>query len=281
VEFRPAVLPDLPDVAEVARQAYRIYLSRMDREPAPMSADYGQAIRDGNVRVVVDEYRVVGLIVLIPQDDWLLLENVAVLPDYQGRGIGNQLLRFAELEALRRRAVEIRMYTNEAMTENIAYYTRHGYAETGRSEDNGYRRVFFTKPMPTGIAALVHRFYALLWNEWDDSEVDEVLAEDFAFRGSLGTETTGRDEWRSYRDTIRQGAPDFHNNLVDLIAYGDRAAARLLYSGHHHGRLAGIEPTGRKFEYAGAAFFTEREGKLASAWVLGDLEALRRQLTRA
>ena len=279
MEFRPAVLADLPDVAEVARQAYKIYLSRMDREPAPMSADYGQAIRDGHMRVVVDEDRVVGLIVLIPQDDWLLLENVAVLPDYQGRGIGNQLLRFAELEALRRRAVEIRLYTNEAMTENIAYYTRQGYAETGRSEDNGYRRVFFTKPMPIGIAALVHRFYAILWNEWDDSEVDDVLAEDFTFRGSLGTETTGRDGWRSYRDTIRQGAPDFHNNLVDLIAYGDRAAARLQYSGHHHGRLAGIEPTGRKFEYAGAAFLTEREGKLASAWVLGDLDSLRRQLT--
>ena len=32
------------------------------------------------------------------------------------------------------------------------------------------------------------------------------------------------------------------------------------------------------FEYAGAAFFTARNGRLASAWVLGDLDGLRREL---
>jgi predicted ester cyclase/ribosomal protein S18 acetylase RimI-like enzyme len=279
MELRPAVLPDLPDVAELVRQAYAVYVPRMDREPQPMTADHAAAIRAGQVHVAVEHFRILGMVVLVPEDDYLQLENVAVLPDAQGRGVGAELLRFAELEALRLGVAEIRLHTNEAMTENLSFYPHHGYAQTGRGEQDGYRRVFFAKPMPTGIAALVHRFYAVLWNEWDDAAVDEVLTEDFAFRGSLGTETSGRDDWRSYRDTIRQGAPDFHNELVDLIAYGDRAAARLLYSGHQQGRLAGIEPTGREFRYAGAAFFTERDGKLASAWVIGDLDALRRQLT--
>lgn len=36
-------------------------------------------------------------------------------------------------------------YTNEAMAENLAYYPRHGFAETHRATDHGYRRVFFTK----------------------------------------------------------------------------------------------------------------------------------------
>jgi hypothetical protein len=31
------------------------------------------------------------------------------------------------------------------MTENLAYYPRHGYAETHRAEQDGFRRVFFTK----------------------------------------------------------------------------------------------------------------------------------------
>ena len=59
---------------------------------------------------------------------------------------------------------------------------------------------------------------------------------------------------------------------------GDRAAARLLYSGTHTGTLLGMPATGRRFEYAGAAFFTASDGLLTSAWVLGDLDALRRQL---
>jgi hypothetical protein len=40
---------------------------------------------------------------------------------------------------------EIRLYTNEAMTENLGYYPRRGYRETHRATQNGYRRVFFSK----------------------------------------------------------------------------------------------------------------------------------------
>ena len=37
--------------------------------------------------------------------------------------------------------------TNEAMTENLAYYARHGYVETHRAEQDGFQRVFFRKPI--------------------------------------------------------------------------------------------------------------------------------------
>lgn len=280
MELRAAVLPDLPEVTELARRAYAVYVPRLDgREPPPMNADFGTAIRAERVTVVVSEHRVVGYAVLVPAEDHLLVENVAVHPDFQGRGVGGRMLRYAELSALRSRVSEVRLYTNVVMTENLALYEHLGYAETGRRSEDGLDRVFLAKPMPTGIAALIHLFYAVLWNQWDDSLVDEVLTDDFAFRGSLGTETSGRDGWRAYRDTIRAGSPDFHNELVDLIAYGDRAAARLRYTGHHHGRLAGIDPTGREFTYAGAAFFTARDEKLSTAWVLGDLTALTTQLT--
>ncbi|HEU5045104.1 MAG TPA: ester cyclase [Nocardioidaceae bacterium] len=125
---------------------------------------------------------------------------------------------------------------------------------------------------------LVRSFYADLWNRWDDTAVDSVLADDFSFRGSLGDTTSGRDGWRRYRDLIHAGASDFLNEIEALVVDGDRAAARLLYTGTHDGPLAGMPPTGRPFTYAGAAFFTARSGQLASAWVLGDLAGLRAQL---
>jgi predicted ester cyclase len=128
------------------------------------------------------------------------------------------------------------------------------------------------------VSDLVHSFYKDLWNKWDDGRVDEVLAPDFEFRGSLGTSTAGRDGWRSYRDTIRAGAADFHNTVLALVCEGSSAAARLHYSGTHTGPMLGIEATGRRFEYAGAAFFTVSDGLLSSAWVLGDLDSLRAQL---
>ena len=136
---------------------------------------------------------------------------------------------------------------------------------------------------PPGIRELVTRFYARLWDAWDDDAVDDVLAEDFAFRGSLGEQTTGRDGWRAYRDRVRGGAPDFANEIVELIvdhASGEeqRAAARLRYTGTHRGPLLGLPATGRRFRYDGAAFFRARAGRLVEAWVLGDLAALRDQL---
>jgi steroid delta-isomerase-like uncharacterized protein len=125
---------------------------------------------------------------------------------------------------------------------------------------------------------LVTAFYADLWNRWDDTAVDPLLADDFSFRGSLGDTTRGRDGWRRYRDVVRAGSSDFHNEVEALVVDGNRAAAQLLYTGTHDGPLAGMPPTGRPFTYVGAAFFTARNGQLASAWVLGDLAGLRAQL---
>lgn len=130
-------------------------------------------------------------------------------------------------------------------------------------------------------ARLVRRFYEQAWNAWDDTVVDEILAADFTFRGSLGDEVRGRDGWRAYRDKIRQAVPDFHNEIVDLVTAPGRAAARLRYTGHHTGVLLGVPGTGQPIEYAGAAFFTCADGQLGTAWVLGDLDALRRQISGA
>jgi len=126
--------------------------------------------------------------------------------------------------------------------------------------------------------ALVRAFYEQAWNTWDDAVVDVILSPDFRFRGSLGDEVTGPEGWRAYRDKVRLAAPDFHNEVVDLVTSAGRAAARLRFTGHHQGGLLGLPGQGESFEYAGAAFFTCENGHLTSAWVLGDLESLRRQL---
>jgi ribosomal protein S18 acetylase RimI-like enzyme len=83
--------------------------------------------------------------VLRPQIDHLLLDNIAVLPDSQRMGLGRQLISFAETEARRLGFSEVRLYTHQKMTENIALYTRLGFIEIGRGHESGYDRVFMTK----------------------------------------------------------------------------------------------------------------------------------------
>jgi ribosomal protein S18 acetylase RimI-like enzyme len=145
VIVRPADAADAAGVAAVAQAAYARYLPRIGRAPAPMSADYAAAAQAGQCWVAAEAGRILGLLVLVPRPGHLLLENIAVHPDAQGRGIGSELLAVAEWHARSLGVPEIRLYTNEAMTENLAYYRRHGYAESHRGEQDGFRRVFFRK----------------------------------------------------------------------------------------------------------------------------------------
>ena len=126
----------------------------------------------------------------------------------------------------------------------------------------------------------MQRFYADAWNRWDDRAVDELLTTDFTFRGSLGDHAHGRGGFRLYREKVRSAFPDFHNEVREVVAEEQRVAVRLRCSGRHDGELFGIAATGRSIAYDAAAFLRARDAQLCAAWVLGDLEQLRRQLGR-
>ena len=144
---RPATIDDAAAVADCVAAAYRPYLERMDGPPAPVLDDHASSIDRGRVWVAVDptDDELLGLIVLWPLDDHLFIDNVAVHPETQGRGIGSSLLEHAASLARAHGLDEIRLYTNEVMTENLAFYPRHGFEETHRGTDAGYRRVYFRR----------------------------------------------------------------------------------------------------------------------------------------
>ena len=110
-----------------------------------MAEDYPSLVNVGLVWVAERDGVPVGLLVLKVEPDHVLLDNVAVSPDAQGVGIGAHLLDFTDNYAREHGVAEVRLYTNEVMTENIAYYLRRGFAETHRATDHGYRHVFFVK----------------------------------------------------------------------------------------------------------------------------------------
>jgi ribosomal protein S18 acetylase RimI-like enzyme len=140
---RPATTADLPAIREVVGAAYAGYLSRMDRPPAPMLADYGAAVDAGELWVTGQP--VAGLIELTEDGDALHVGNVAVHPGSQGTGLGRLLMDFAERRAILLGHTRLSLYTNEVMTENQAIYTHLGYREVGRHADDGYRRVYMEK----------------------------------------------------------------------------------------------------------------------------------------
>ena len=143
--LRPATAHDVAAIEAIVQAAYSPYIARIGRHPGPMLEDYRQLISAGGVHVLDNAGQVQGFIILLQDDSALLLDNLAVAPEAQGLGLGRVLMDFAEQQALDAGYAAIRLYTNEAMTENIALYSRRGYVETHRAEEHGLRRVYMSK----------------------------------------------------------------------------------------------------------------------------------------
>jgi len=144
-DIRPARPDDLASVEALVQAAYAPYIPLIGQEPGPMLDDYAALIAKGCVHVLVEGDEVAGLLVLLPDNGAMLLDNVAVRPDRHGRGHGRALIAFAEKTARERGFKALRLYTNEAMTGNIALYESLGFVETHRGDEKGFRRVYMTK----------------------------------------------------------------------------------------------------------------------------------------
>lgn len=142
---RGAAPSDATQVHDLVHQAFAAYAPLIGRRPAPMDEDYAQIVTSPWCRVAELDGRLVGVLVVRAEPDHLLLETVAVYPGAQGQGVGERLLREAESLAAQSDLAEVRLYTNEAMTGNFAWYAHHGYVETGRRVQDGFRRIFFAK----------------------------------------------------------------------------------------------------------------------------------------
>jgi N-acetylglutamate synthase-like GNAT family acetyltransferase len=97
------------------------------------------------VWVAERDSHIVGVLLIHDHADHLIIDNLAVEPATQGAGVGSELLRFAEQRARELRVAEVRLSTNEKMTENLAYYPHRGYLEIGRGVQAGFARVHFSK----------------------------------------------------------------------------------------------------------------------------------------
>ncbi len=150
-QLRLAVPGDEAAVIACVNDSYGLYLDRMSTPPAPMLDDYRALIDRRVVHLAENAGRLVGLIVMWPTDDHFYVDNVAVASSAQGGGIGRLLLDLARRTAMAQGHNEVRLYTNEVMTENINYYPKLGFVETHRGVESGYQRVYFSLSVDTDV----------------------------------------------------------------------------------------------------------------------------------
>ncbi len=145
LQIRKASPQDAAVVAEITDSAYEIYIPLLGRKPQPMTADHRQMIIENDVWLLAEAGYPLGILELVRELNCLLIYSVAVRPGHQRRGLGRQLLAWAERQAARANLPRLRLYTNALMNANIALYTRLGYQETEREPYLGSTLVHMAK----------------------------------------------------------------------------------------------------------------------------------------
>ncbi len=132
-----ATAEDVGAIRSLTREAYSKWVPVIGREPLPMTADYAEAVKEHLIDLLYLDGKLAGLIEMIPKADHLLIENVAVSPTFQGRGLGRKLLTHAERVAASLGHSLIKLYTNKLFAENLRFYQKLGYVVDREEEFRG------------------------------------------------------------------------------------------------------------------------------------------------
>lgn len=109
---------------------------------------------------------------------------------------------------------------------------------------------------------------------WD--ELTAMLTDDYVHHANADDLTPAQfvrgAEW------IIAGIPDFTIELLDLVAEGDRVAARYVGTGTHEASMLGETPTSKRIALYGITLFRFVDGRIAEDWEAIDYLDLNQQI---
>ena len=144
-ELRRARGDELAAVVALQQGAYAGNRAIMGVEPLPLLADYAEVFRNCEVWVLDGRDGLDGVLILEQRPDDLLIWSIACAAGRAGSGIGNRLLEASEQRAREVGSLVMRLYTDERLGKNVAWYGRHGYAQERIEELSDRRLVHMVK----------------------------------------------------------------------------------------------------------------------------------------
>ncbi len=124
---------------------------------------------------------------------------------------------------------------------------------------------------------IVRLFFALGPSQGDMNAAAELLAPDFALHVPLPT-APGVQGISDVVTACRAAFEHLNVTVEDMVAEGDRVAARFTAHGVHKGQFMGLPPTGKPIIMTGIEIFRIENGKIAELWGEANLFGLMGQL---
>ena len=131
--------------------------------------------------------------------------------------------------------------------------------------------------MSEATKALIHEITEEIWNGRHLVRIPEFFSEAcVADYRPYAPPRTGHDAIRGMVERAWIAFPDYHEELHEVLADGDQAAARITISGTQLGQWGVLPPTGRHVEFDEIIVFQVQNGRVVHQRGIADnLTALR------
>jgi steroid delta-isomerase-like uncharacterized protein len=128
--------------------------------------------------------------------------------------------------------------------------------------------------------ALVRRWFDEVWNQGRSEVIDELFDE-YGIAHGLSDDPAnpirGPRDYRPFYEVFRQAFPNMTVDIEDMVAEGDKVAARCSVRGKHEGDFMGKAATQAPVEITGIAMVRIENGKIVEAWNNFDFLKLHKQ----
>jgi len=121
---------------------------------------------------------------------------------------------------------------------------------------------------------VVRIFYKEMWDHANTSLVPRIFHPDFTFRGSLGPQLVGHEQFIGYVRFVTGALDHYTSDILALVEERNQVFGKLRFHGHHRRELFDIAPTGRHVWWYGTPIFTFEGDLVRDLWVLGDIHGL-------
>ncbi len=115
--------------------------------------------------------------------------------------------------------------------------------------------------------AIARRVYDIV-STGDLGRAREIVDQDASDNELLPNDPPAKliDTFKETFAEAREGFPDLSITVEDVMAEGDRVAARVTMRGTHRGEFQGIAPTGKRVEVRAIDMFRISNGKIVEHW---------------
>ena len=105
-----------------------------------------------------------------------------------------------------------------------------------------------------------------------------MIASDVISHSARPGQTPGLEGVKQLFSSLHAAFSDFHIDVEDMIAEGDKVVARVTGSGTHQGEFVGIAPTRNRVEFSAIDIARFTGGKIVEHWSNSDRLGMMRQL---